>query len=208
MRQPANRHAAAGARCACRTCRGGCTADACHRLGDHDRAERLVTEELDIARAFGRPRHVGVALRAKAALATHTDARRLLTESVEHLERSQARLEHARTLERLGTLLLEDGDRAEGTRVLARAADLAAQCHATAMSTRLGDPGRPAGVNAFTPAERQVAELASAGLTNRQIAERLYLSEKTVEAHLSRAYRKLGVRSRTQLAVHMAAVDT
>jgi DNA-binding CsgD family transcriptional regulator len=63
----------------------------------------------------------------------------------------------------------------------------------------------PTGVRAFTPAERHVAQLAADGLTNRQIAERLFLSEKTVEAHLSRAYRKLGVRSRTQLAVRMAA---
>ena len=69
-------------------------------------------------------------------------------------------------------------------------------------------PSRPhrTGVGAFTPSERQVAQLAADGLTNRKIAEHLFLSEKTVEAHLSRAYRKLGVRSRTQLAVRMAAV--
>jgi DNA-binding NarL/FixJ family response regulator len=63
-------------------------------------------------------------------------------------------------------------------------------------------------VHAFTPAERQAAELACDGRTNRQIAEQLFLSEKTVEAHLSRAYRKLGVRSRTQLAVKMTAART
>jgi len=52
----------------------------------------------------------------------------------------------------------------------------------------------------LTPAERRVAELAGAGATNREIAAACYLSVKTVEATLSRVYRKLGVRSRTELA--------
>ena len=52
----------------------------------------------------------------------------------------------------------------------------------------------------LTDAERQVAEQAAAGLTNRQIAAVLFLSEKTVEMHLSNTYRKLGIRSRVQLA--------
>lgn len=68
-------------------------------------------------------------------------------------------------------------------------------------------PGRPfpAGLDAFTSAEREVAGLAVSGLMNRQIAERLFLSEKTIESHLSRVYRKTGVRSRTQLAAHLAS---
>lgn len=64
---------------------------------------------------------------------------------------------------------------------------------------------RPDGVDLFTSAEREVAGLAVSGLMNRQIAERLFLSEKTIESHLSRVYRKTGVRSRTQLAAHLAA---
>jgi DNA-binding NarL/FixJ family response regulator len=59
---------------------------------------------------------------------------------------------------------------------------------------------RVTGVSALTPSERRVAQLAADALTNRQIAERLYVTEKTVEAHLSRAFRKLDVRSRIQLA--------
>jgi DNA-binding CsgD family transcriptional regulator len=55
-------------------------------------------------------------------------------------------------------------------------------------------------VHALTPAERRVAELAGAGATNREIAASCYLSVKTVEATLSRVYRKLAVRSRTELA--------
>jgi DNA-binding CsgD family transcriptional regulator len=127
-----------------------------------------------------------------------------------------ARLELARTLERLGATLLGDENCEEGWAVIRRAAELAAECRAPVMAERLqallaGSGAPPSrlhltGVRAFTPSERQVAQLAADGLTNRKIAEHLFLSEKTVEAHLSRAYRKLGVRSRTQLAVRMAAV--
>jgi DNA-binding CsgD family transcriptional regulator len=68
---------------------------------------------------------------------------------------------------------------------------------------RLGEPlvrpGRP-GMRILTGAELRCAELAAAGATNREIATALFVSVKTVEATLSRSYRKLGVRSRTQLA--------
>lgn len=57
----------------------------------------------------------------------------------------------------------------------------------------------------LTESERAVAEAAASGLRNREIAERLFMSQKTVEAHLSRAYRKLDVRSRTELAARLAS---
>jgi DNA-binding NarL/FixJ family response regulator len=117
-------------------------------------------------------------------------------------------------MEQLGVLLLDGGDRVEALAAIARAAELAAECRAAVMTERLrgilADRGaRPprlllTGVRSFTSAERQVARLAATGLTNRQIAEQVFLSEKTIETHLSRAYRKLGIRSRTQLALHMA----
>ena len=55
------------------------------------------------------------------------------------------------------------------------------------------------GAAALTAAQRRVAQLAAEGLGNREIAERLFLTEKTVEGHLGAAYRKLGIASRTQL---------
>src|SRR5207302_10977841 len=58
--------------------------------------------------------------------------------------------------------------------------------------------------NELTPTEQRIAELAAAGLTNRQIAERSFVSPKTVEANLARAYRKLGIRSRAELGRLMA----
>ncbi|TQS19092.1 response regulator transcription factor, partial [Microbispora sp. KK1-11] len=55
------------------------------------------------------------------------------------------------------------------------------------------------GPEALTPSETRVAGLAATGLTNRQIAQRLYVTVKTVEVHLSNAYQKLGVRRRNEL---------
>jgi DNA-binding NarL/FixJ family response regulator len=56
----------------------------------------------------------------------------------------------------------------------------------------------------LTPTEEQVAALAASGLTNRRIAENMFISTKTVEANLSRAYRKLGIRSRAELGALMS----
>jgi DNA-binding NarL/FixJ family response regulator len=190
-------------------------AEALQRLDAGDRAARLIAEHLLLAREFGVPRHIAVALRSGALL--EQDAARavpLLREAVELLRDGPARLELARAMEQLGMLLLDGGDRFEALAAIARAAELAAECRAAVMTERLrgilADRGaRPprlllTGVRSFTSAERQVARLAATGLTNRQIAEQIFLSEKTIETHLSRAYRKLGIRSRTQLALHMA----
>ena len=57
----------------------------------------------------------------------------------------------------------------------------------------------------LTPQERMVARLVAEGRTNRQVAEELYVSVKTVEHHLSRIYAKLGVRSRVQMAAALPA---
>ncbi len=190
-------------------------ATACARLGRHDEGRSLVAEHLRLARDIGIARHIGVGLRVSALLEEAGTATASLRESVELLEFSPARLELARSLEGLGRILIETGQARAGLLALTRSADLAAQCHAGRMVERLGsllvDNGRKVprtlarGLHAFTPAERSVAGLAADGHTNRQIAEQLFLSEKTVETHLSRAYRKVGVRSRTQLAVQLAA---
>jgi DNA-binding NarL/FixJ family response regulator len=59
----------------------------------------------------------------------------------------------------------------------------------------------------LTENERRVAELAATGFTNREIAAQLYMSTKTVEANLARAYRKLGIRSRAELGMRLATLD-
>ncbi|MGH3852471.1 MAG: ATP-binding protein [Pseudonocardiaceae bacterium] len=191
-------------------------AEALLELGDRDRAASLVADESRLARSFAVPRHIALALRSAARLAEAEEARRLLREAVDLLQDGPGRLELARTLEDLGERHLRDGDRHSGREATRRAAELALECRATAMAERLRarlsvGGGRPprlrvSGVHALTPSERQVAHLTASALTNRQIAERLFVTEKTVEAHLSRVYRKLGVTSRTQLAVHLAGV--
>ena len=62
------------------------------------------------------------------------------------------------------------------------------------------------GADSLTPSERRVAELAASGQTNREIAQTLFVTEKTVEAHLGRAFRKLDVNSRRQLPDVLASV--
>jgi DNA-binding NarL/FixJ family response regulator len=62
---------------------------------------------------------------------------------------------------------------------------------------------RPAAASALTETERRVAELAAAGLTNREVAQQLFVAVKTVEANLARVYRKLGITSRAELGARM-----
>jgi DNA-binding CsgD family transcriptional regulator len=183
-------------------------------LGDHGGAAALVAEELRAAGAFGVPRHIALALRVAAGRSDDAGARGLVQEAVDLLEAGPGRLELARALEHLGGLLLRGGDRTGSRRAFRRAAELAVECHATTMTDRLrarltAGGGRPprmrlSGIHALTPSERQVVQLAADRLTNRQIAERLFVTEKTVEAHLSRAYRKLRVDSRVELAAQLA----
>jgi DNA-binding NarL/FixJ family response regulator len=99
--------------------------------------------------------------------------------------------------------------RAEARDVLAAGLELAHACGATALAERtrtelLATGARPRrvarrGVDALTPSEGRVARMASEGQTNREIAQALYVTPKTVEVHLSSAYRKLDIRSRRDL---------
>jgi len=78
-----------------------------------------------------------------------------------------------------------------------------AQAAAAELDRVSGRRAAPGG--GLTPTEQRVADLVASGLSNKQVAEQLYLSVYTVEAHLSRAYAKLGIRSRTQLARALGA---
>jgi DNA-binding CsgD family transcriptional regulator len=63
------------------------------------------------------------------------------------------------------------------------------------------------GADGLTPAESRTAQLVARGHTNREVARALFVSEKAVEGHLTRVYRKLGVRSRAELAVRLASAE-
>jgi DNA-binding CsgD family transcriptional regulator len=176
--------------------------------GERDEALALAEETVAVARAFGAPGALGVALRTAGAL--HGDVT-LLEQAVEHLRSSEMRLELARALLELGGTL----PRTDGRDHLREARALAADCAAPALvaeaEARLTQGGgrlprlQLSGAKALTAQERRVAELAAQSMTNRQIAQELYLTEKTVETHLSNAYRKLTISSRHQLATKLAS---
>jgi DNA-binding CsgD family transcriptional regulator len=179
-------------------------------LGDQETATSLAREQLAIARQVGAPGAVGMSLRA-AALAIGGDERLpLLQEAVSVLEHSAARLQLAHALADLGTELTRVRRRREGREIQRRAMTLADQCGATPLSERArtelqAGPGRRArveltGPHALTAAEWRVCRQAADGRTNREVAEALFVTEKTIERHLSSAYQKLGIRSRFQLA--------
>jgi DNA-binding CsgD family transcriptional regulator len=189
-------------------------AEALARLGDREQAAALVSVELGLAHSFGADRPLGIALTSAAALANGEEAVRLAQQAVAALGSSPAGLDLARAYEMLGTALAALGRRGPSRDALRRAMQLALERRATALAGRARERlaaggGRPprmwvTGVRSLTPAERRVAQLAARRLTNRQIAEMLYVTEKTVEAHLSRVYRKLQTSSRTQLTAEFA----
>jgi DNA-binding CsgD family transcriptional regulator len=185
-------------------------------LGDDERARTLAREHLEVVRAVGAPGALGRGLRTAGAAVGGEEGLALLEEAVAVLQRSPARLELAHALRDLGAELGRRRRRREGREALRAGMELAARCGARALAERArselvaGGGRRPrlelTGAGALTPAERRVCELAAAGdLTNRAIAQSLFVTEKTVELHLSNAYRKLGIRSRFQLAESLNA---
>jgi DNA-binding CsgD family transcriptional regulator len=189
-------------------------AEALARLGRSGEAVALAREELELARAWGAPGAIGRALRVLGRLEGENGGAARLEEAVAVLEPSLARLEHAKALAALGSALRRARRAADAREPLRRALELAAACDAPALAehvrTELYASGaRPrndalAGVAALTASERRIVELAATGETNRDIAQTLFVTPKTVEVHLSNAYRKLGIRSRRELAGALA----
>ncbi len=182
---------------------------ALHSLGEPKDALALVDEELQLAARFGAPRAIGIALRARALL-THGDAAiRDLEEAVRTLADSPDRLEHARAVVDFGAALRRAGRRRDARDALAIGLDAADRCGARQLAARAraelhAAGARPrreriTGPDALTASERRVAELAAKGLTNRQVAQALFITAKTVEMHLRQAYMKLDISGRGQL---------
>ena len=180
-----------------------------HRLGDGESARRLAADELERARVVGAPRAIGIALRACGLVGQGEERLTHLSEAVAVLEASVARLELARALVDLGAELRRSNRRSDARERLERGLELARACGAPPLAElavkELAAAGaRPrkdlyADRDALTPSEERVALMAADGLANAEIAQALFVSLKTVEAHLSSAYRKLGIGSRHQL---------
>jgi DNA-binding CsgD family transcriptional regulator len=178
-------------------------------LGAREEALRLAMEEVELARAFGGRRTLGVSLRAAGVIAAGTEGEALLRESVDCLERAGIALERARALAELGVLVRAAGRRSEARSMLREALDVAHHAGAAPLADRAegelratgAKPRRVAlsGVEALTASERRVAELAGDGLTNREIAQALFVTMRTVEGHLTRVFAKLALSSRDEL---------
>ncbi|MBE3014805.1 AAA family ATPase [Microbispora sp. NEAU-D428] len=184
-------------------------ATALHTLGRETEAAELAAETVELARRWRAPRALGQALRVAGSLTGDEMGLAMLRDAVEILHPSPAQLEHAKALHALGAALRRANKRGEARACLAKALDLADRAGAVPLvqQTRAelrasgGRPRRTAitGPGALTPSERRVAVLAAAGHTNRVIAQRLFVTTKTVEVHLSSVYRKLGITRRYQL---------
>jgi DNA-binding CsgD family transcriptional regulator len=183
-------------------------------LGRNDEARRLAEEELAIARRWGARHEIGASLRGLGLVAGGEEGERLLMEAVEPLDGTGARLQHARALLDLGAAQRRAGRRTAARERLRAAADLALSGGALALAERANEElaalgSRPrkvlqSGLDALTPSERRVAEMAAGELSNREIAQALFVTVKTVELHLSSAYRKLALGSRRELAAALA----
>jgi DNA-binding CsgD family transcriptional regulator len=180
-------------------------------LGEREVARRLAAVELERARAIGAPRATGVALRVAGTIEPARRRLPLLEEAVVFLSESAARLEFARALVGLGRALRQIGERARARERLREGLDIAHYCGAAALVRRAREelavagarPRRDAlrGRDALTASELRVARMAASGMTNREIAQALFVTTKTVETHLSHAFDKLDVRSRGDLGV-------
>ncbi len=183
--------------------------------GRTDEALEIADACAKTARAAGLDGALGASLRVRGLALGGDEGIEQLSEAVEHLGRSPLELEHAWALHDLGGALRRSGRRADARGPLREAIDLAARHEAVhlarvardelvATGTRVGRESLT-GPASLTPSERRVADLAADGLSNREIAETLWVTRKTVELHLGRAYTKLGIRSRAQLADALGA---
>jgi len=179
-------------------------------LGRLEEARDHASIELELAKIWGEPRAIGAALLALGLSAEAEEGIDLLRAATEATAQSQFHLEHARTLIELGAALRRFNKRSEARQNLLEGLDLAHVCGAAPLVLRANDELAATGahrrtvlytgVEALTASERRVAQMAAEDTSNKDIAQALFVTVKTVEMHLSRVYRKLGLSSRTQLA--------
>jgi DNA-binding CsgD family transcriptional regulator len=187
---------------------------ACERL---DEAQLVLDDLIARARSAKNPNAIAIAERCRGLLLA---ARRDTTAALKALEAGLT--EHsgrplapeiARTLLELGTLQRRAKQKTKAKESLERALAMFEQMGAPMWAARARDElarvglRRPRVSEGLTPAQTRVAELVLAGLSNREIASTLYMSQRSVEAHLTKVYREFGVRTRAQLVASMSAAQ-
>ena len=185
-------------------------AHALHRLGRDAEALALAEEELGLARAWGAPVAIAVSLRTLGQIGGGAEGLAKLADAAALLDPTSARLEYARTVVELGAALRRANRRTEARDRLREGVDVAHRLGALALveqaNEELAATGArrrtvlQTGVETLTASERRVAQLAASDMTNKEIAQALFVTVKTVEVHLSSVYRKLELSSRRQLA--------
>ena len=186
-----------------------------HALGETEPGLALAREEVELAHSWGAPRTLGRSLRVLGLIEGSSEGTERIREAVSLLEGSPAQLEHAYALTDLGSSLRRGNRRAEARDFLRAGIELAQRLGATVLADRAHEElvatgARPrrlvlSGVDSLTPSERRIAAMAAEGLSNREIAQALFVTLRTVEMHLSNAFRKLDVSSRTQLPAALAS---
>lgn len=184
-------------------------------LGDLNAARALIAEELPLARAFGTHRAIGMTLHAASLLEQGDAQLDLLREATGELARSQSRLEYAAALCDYGAALRRANRRADARAPLNAALAIARDAHARPLQDRAAQELRAAGArvsrpqasgtDALTASERRIAGMAAAGMSNRDIAQALFVTVKTVETHLAHVYQKLNLTGRNQLPAALNA---
>jgi len=177
------------------------------RSGYSEEADRLATEHLEWAEWWGRPGALGIARRASALAGPPELREERMREAVETLEGSALKTEEAKARTELGITLLRAGRKKAGKAELEAGLEIATSCGARQTAATAAEELEIAGAapkrlafDELTASERRVAEYAAEGRTNREIAEELFVTPKTVENHLTKVYAKLGVSSRRELA--------
>ena len=185
------------------------------QAGRDDEAREIADEALRVAQAFGASRNIAHSTRARALAQTAGPNLDQLREAAAIYEQISARLDLARTLTDIGAALRRQRQPAAARDPLRRALDLARACGARLLAERAEHELRASGArprrdritgrDALTATELRIAQLATDGMSNRQIAETLFVTRKTVESHLEHIFRKLGIHARGELQRALAA---
>ena len=184
--------------------------EAAVRCGQPERARRAFERVQETTAATGTDWGLGIEARCRALISEGDDAEVLYQEALERLGRTRIRVQLARTHLLYGEWLRRERRRLDAREQLRTAyqrfKDFGVEAFAERARVELEATGERARKRAvetldqLTPQEAQIARLAAEGETNREIAARLFISASTVEYHLRKAFRKLDVKSRTQLA--------
>jgi DNA-binding CsgD family transcriptional regulator len=187
--------------------------EAATRIGKPEPAARALAQLSETARASGTDWALGIEARSRALLTEGEAAEPLYREAIDRLGRTRVRSELARAHLLFGEWLRRERRRRDAREQLRTADELFTEFGMEAFAERArgeleatGEHARKRTVETrddLTPQEAQISHLAADGATNQEIAAQLFISPSTVDYHLRKAFRKLGVKSRTQLARHL-----